>query len=121
MSQSTVDPIVTGHYESLSGLLSGTVKPSRVVGRGYKNPKSVASAWLRKEIHNLENLTAKVDKVVVTSSGKAFSSDTRAMMSKCYRSLVDGSYGVRDKVIITDYGVMPAPGGDGKMVYICTR
>lgn len=106
-------------FKDLKGLLDGIIKPRRIVGTGYTYPKSVASAWLRKEIHNLESPTCKVDHVCVTSSGKAYRTETMAMKSEVYQNLVKGTFKTITNSIVNDYGVMTAPGSDGYMIYVC--
>ena len=46
---------VSKYQTHLIQLLTGTLAPRQIVGTGYKYPKSVASAWLRKEIHNKQS------------------------------------------------------------------
>ena len=72
-------------------LMAGIIKPSKIVGRGYKSPKSVASAWLLKEIHNAENPKSKVSELLVMTNGKPFGSEAKAMASKAYKALIDGT------------------------------
>jgi hypothetical protein len=91
-------------------LLSGIIKPSKIVGRGYKSPKSVASAWLLKQIHNAENPQSKVSGLMVMTNGKPFSSEAKAMASKGYKALIDGTIQLlADNTYVSDYGVMPSP------------
>ena len=103
----------------LNGLMNGSVKPSSIVGRGYKNPKQVAAQWLMSEIHNASNPNCKVSQVHVASSGKGFTSESRAMNSKTYKSLLKGEYKLINDATVTDYGVMPTPDNDsGYMIYV---
>ena len=103
----------------LNGLMNGMVKPSTIVGRGYKNPKQVAAQWLRSEMHNEENPRCKVSQVHVASSGKGFSSESAAMKSKPYKNLLSGDYKLINNATVTDYGVMPTPDNDsGYMIYV---
>jgi len=104
---------------NLKKLLDGSLKPSKVIGTGYKNAKATASAWLRKELHNMQNPNVKVDEVFVAPNGKGFESESHAMRTTRYRALINGNYGTADDKIVTDYGVMPAIGGDGYMAYVC--
>jgi hypothetical protein len=112
---------VENHLINLKGLIAGTIKPSRIVGAGYVNPKSVASAWLRKEIHNIENPNSMVDYVGVMSNGKAYQSEVKAMKSKAYQALLGGVFKTTNKSFVTDYGVMPSRLGDGYEVYACLK
>lgn len=44
-----------GNTSNLAALESGAVKPSAIVGSGYKNPKKVAKQYLEQERETLEN------------------------------------------------------------------
>jgi hypothetical protein len=109
---------INEHLTSLKQLLSGEIRPKSIVGSGYVYPKAVASEWLRKEVHNLENPNTKVAEVYVSTSGKAFKSEALAMKSKAYQAILNNTYHAINNVVIRDYGVMPAPGADGYMVYV---
>lgn len=111
--------IVEIHMQDLKDLLCGKVKPSAIVGKGYKNPKSVASAWLRKEMHNAVNNQSSVQYIGVASNGNAFKTEAKAMQSKAYKSLVDGKFQTFNDARVRDYGVMPSMLGDGYEVYAC--
>lgn len=101
----------------LTQLMAGAIKPSSVVGRGYKYPKSVASSWIRTQIHNQENPNSKISDCYVTTSGKPFPTESKAMASEGYKLLVAGKFKlISDRFYVKDYGVMPAPGGDGGYV-----
>jgi hypothetical protein len=103
----------------LNGLMNGSVKPSSIIGKGYKNPKQVAAQWLRSEMHNESNPNCKVSQVHVTSSGKGFVSESKAMRSKTYKSLLSGEYKLINNAVVTDYGVMPTPDNDsGYMIFV---
>lgn len=104
---------------SLSGLICGSVKPGRIVGTGYKNPKQVAAQWLMAQMHNSLNPNNKVSQVHVASSGKGFTSESTAMKSKTYKKLLNGEYKLINDTIVTDFGVMPTPDADsGYMIYV---
>ncbi len=110
---------LTELQSDLNGLMNGSVKPSKIVGRGYKNPKQVAAQWLRSEMHNESNPSCKVSQVHVSSSGKGFSSESTAIKSKTYKSLLSGEYKLINNATVTDYGVMPTPDNDaGYMIYV---
>lgn len=112
-------PRVKELKSDLVGLMSGNVKPSKIIGRGYVNPKQVAAQWLRSEMHNELNPSCKVSQVHVTSSGRGFSSEPTAMKSKTYQSLLKGEYKLINNATVTDYGVMPTPDEDaGYMIYV---
>jgi hypothetical protein len=103
----------------LNGLMNGCVKPSTIVGRGYINSKQVAAQWLRSEMHNELNPSCKVSQVHVASSGKGYTSESTAMKSNCYKSLINGEYKLINNALVTDYGVMPTPDNDsGYMIYV---
>lgn len=108
----------------LTQVLNGTLRPSCIIGTGYKSPKGVASAWLRKEIHNRQNHNRRVDDVYVQVNGKPFATEAKAMQSKAYQQLVKGEFKlITDGLIVGEYGVMTAPGNDptpGYCVYIVT-
>ena len=105
----------------LTNLLAGNTKPSSVVGTGYRNARKTASEWLRKEMHNHANPSAAVNQIIVTTSGKAFSSESKAMQSPSYKSLIAGTFEVWKTHKVTDFGVMPSEFGDGYEIYIeCT-
>lgn len=91
-------------------LMAGFIKPSKIIGRGYKNPKSVASAWLLKQIHNAENPLCKVSDLLVMTNGKPYSSEAKAMSSKAYKALTDAKFQLlADNAYVKDFGVMPCP------------
>lgn len=102
----------------LHNLLAGKITPRSVVGTGYVNAKQVASECIRKQIHNIENPSQKVVDVYVSSSGAAYKSELLAMKSKVYQSILNNTFKAINNFVITDYGVMPAPGGDGYMMYV---
>ncbi|MBW0298864.1 hypothetical protein B4P00_22120 [Shewanella xiamenensis] len=107
------------HLADLKGLLEGTVKPRTIIGTGYNNPKSAASAWLRMQLHNIENPNSKIHYVCVTSSGKAYESESKAMKSKAYQTLVGGTFNAINNASVKDFGVIPSRFGDGYEVYAC--
>jgi hypothetical protein len=110
---------ITELQSNLNDLMNGHLKPSTIIGRGYKNPKQVAAQWLRSEMHNESNPSCKVSQVHVSSSGKGFLSESKAMKSKTYKSLLNGEYKLINNAIVTDYGVMPTPDNDsGYMIYV---
>ena len=76
----------------LTQVLNGTLRPSCIVGTGYKSSRGVASAWLRKEIHNKQNPNCRVDDVYVQVNGKPFATEAKAMQSKAYQQLVKGEF-----------------------------
>lgn len=110
---------VENHLADLKGLLIGTVKPRHIVGTGYKSPKSVASAWLRKEIYNIENPNDSVDFIGVTTSGKAYQTEQQAINSKVYQSLINQEFKSINNSVVTDFGVMLSRFGDGYEIYAC--
>tara|TARA_Y100000780_G_C13694801_1_gene421045 strand:+ start:216 stop:560 length:345 start_codon:yes stop_codon:yes gene_type:complete len=100
----------------LANLLAGAVKPSKIVGAGYKQAKMQASCYLRKIIHNDENPSFKVSQVFTNTNGTAFRSEESAKRSNVYNELSLGTHPLSDQV--SQYGVIEAPGEDGFMVYI---
>lgn len=114
---------ITEYRLQLSQLFTGLLPPRQVVGSGYRYPKQAASQWLIKQIHNLENPDAKVDQILLLTSGKPFASEAMAKNSRSYQQLITGSFKLINDAIVTDYGVMPAPGGEvnaGYCIYIIT-
>lgn len=106
-------------------LLKGELKPSDVVGKGYKYPKSVASAWLRTEIHNLSNPNNKVSDIYVQTNGKPYASEERAKQSEAYLQLEKGTFRLlSDNYVVSEFGVLPASqdGSEkGYCIYIKTQ
>jgi hypothetical protein len=107
------------YAQYLIGLMAGTLAPSTIVGAGFRNPRSVASAWLRKQWHNENNPGWKIDHVSVASDGSSYKSVSTAKNSKTYKSLVDGSFSTICNSVVTKYGVLPAPGDNGYMIFVC--
>lgn len=103
----------------LANLLSGAVKPSKIVGTGYKQAKMQASCYLRKIIHNDENPGFTVSKVFTNTNGTAFRSEESAKRSNIYNELSLGIHPLSDQV--EQFGVIEAPGEDGFMVYIICK
>lgn len=114
-----MDLKVDKYLMDLNRLLAGTVMASHIIGKGYCNPISVASAWLRMQIHNLENPNSNIHYIGVTSNGKAYKTVNSAMKSKAYQSLVDGTFKVLNNSNVVDYGVIASRYGDGYEVYAC--
>ena len=106
------------HKQDLSNLLAGKIKPAKIIGRGgYKYPKSAASAWLLKQIHNKENPNSKISDCFVMTNGKPFPTESKAMQSDSYQSLLAGKFGLMsDRAYVSDYGVMASPCGNGGYV-----
>lgn len=113
------DPKFIAFKDDYDRMMNGQTKPSSIVGRGYKNPKQVASQWLMREMYNVLNVCNKVSQIHVASSGKGFSSESRAMQSKTYQSLVNGEYKLLNGCIVSGYGVLPTPLDNGSfMIYV---
>ncbi|MFT5715963.1 MAG: hypothetical protein ACI9T7_000136 [Oleiphilaceae bacterium] len=109
------------YKQNFSDLMASKITPASIVGRGgYKYPKSVASSWLLKQIHNNENPNCKVSECFVMTSGKPFPSEVKAMQSTQYQSLLSGTPQLlADRAYVSDYGVMPSPcGNGGYIVYV---
>lgn len=83
----------------------------------YKNPKSSASAWLRKELHNVSNPEQAISDCFVTSS------IAKAKSSRAYIQAAEGSMQfICEGIQVEDFGVLPDPaGGDGFIVFIRTN
>lgn len=105
----------------LSQLLNGQITPRSVIGAGYKNARQVASGWIRTQLHNLENPSANVSQIHVSSSGKAFSTEGRAIKSKVHKHLLFNNYPTIDGSVVSEFGVMPATVGDGYEIYVVTK
>lgn len=101
---------------------AGLIKPSALIGNGYRNPRKAAYEYLLKKLHNEENPSARVDGIIVSSTGQAFCTEVRAVRSQAYGSIMDGSSKlISSSMLITDYGVMPSPDGEGGyVIYIVT-
>lgn len=115
---------VSKYQTHLIQLLTGTLAPRQIVGTGYKYPKSVASAWLRKEIHNKQNPFNKVTQLFVQTNGAPFVSQKKAKSSKIYQQLVEDSFKLTSRnLVISDFGIIPTPTNgidDGYCVFIKT-
>jgi hypothetical protein len=112
------------YRQKFADLIIGKITPSSIVGRGgYKYPKSVASSWLLKQIHNFENPNCKLSECFVMTSGKPFPSEAKAMQSTHFQSLLSGTFQLlADRAYVSDYGVMPSPCGNGGYIaYIDIR
>lgn len=99
----------------LENLLTGATKPSKIVGRGKKNARMLASCFLRLQIHNIENPTSRVSDVYINSDGSAFRSIESAKRSKVFMEFTSGTHS--ESECVKEFGVIPAPGEDGFMVY----
>lgn len=62
----------------LSGVRSGTVRPSRVIGTGYKYPKKAAIEWLNIVIDEHENVVDRltIHTVIQANYRTIFNMDT---------------------------------------------
>ncbi|MEI8651017.1 hypothetical protein P4S73_29115 [Paraglaciecola sp. Hal342] len=49
----------------LAALLNKQITPRSIIGTGYKNPCSVASAWLRKKCITLQTQTVRLAKCML--------------------------------------------------------
>lgn len=87
-----MNAIITEYSNDLTQLLNGSIKPRSIIGTGYKNPKSVASAWLRQQIVKQQKPSLKIGGVFVTASGKAFTSIDKAKKSKIFKVLTENNY-----------------------------
>jgi hypothetical protein len=103
------------YKQDFSDLMASKITPASIVGRGgYKYPKSVASSWLLKQIHNAENPNCKISDCFVMTNGKPFPTEAKAMQSAQYQSLLSGKSNLlSDRAYVSDYGVMPSPCGNG--------
>lgn len=97
----------------LQDLMAGNARPSKIIGRGYKNPKSSASGWLRREMHNITNPEQAISGCYVTSSGAPYSSIAKAKASLAYIRAAAGTMQfIRKDMHLEDFGVIPDPAGD---------
>ena len=103
------DPKFIAFKDDYDRMMNGQTKPCSIFSRRYKNPKHVASQLLMRELYNVLNVCNKVSQIHVASSGKGFSSESRAMQSKTYQSLGNGRYNVLKGCIVSGYGVVPTP------------
>jgi len=104
----------------LSDLFSGKIKPSKVVGTGYKNPRQVAAEWINKQILNAQNPNNKKCDVHLMSSGKPFKDVTIAKRSKIFNTIALGEYKTINDSVVADFGVCKAPVGSGYLVWVKT-
>tara|TARA_Y100001936_G_C15598060_1_gene420318 strand:- start:84 stop:443 length:360 start_codon:yes stop_codon:yes gene_type:complete len=96
----------------LFDLMDNNLRPSSVVGTGYKNAKSVAASWLHARIHNLTNPLDKVSEMFVSSNGKPYSSIAAAERSPQFKRLERGEMTFfASSLVVTSYGVKPVSGG----------
>lgn len=105
------------HRCKLTQLLLGEVKPSSIIGTGYKNPKKSASEYLRKQIANSESGAIYVDQIFIASNGCAFSTEEKARSSKIFTELLKGSKCFSNGSVV-DFGVWPSSFGDGYEIYV---
>lgn len=111
---------ISEYKEKLSDLLLGNILPSRIVGKGYKNPKRVAASWLHVQIYNLINPEHKISGGFVSSNGKLFTSTSRAMRSVQYQSLLNNELELFSDVHnIIRFGVLEVTDGGYMVWYTC--
>lgn len=108
----------TEYRENLTGLLMGQIRPSKIVGTGYKNPKQVASGWLRTQMHNETNPNQKVCEIKVSASGAGFISELKAKKCQTFKALENGTLSLLNEATVTEFGVQKALYGDGYEVFI---
>lgn len=110
---------VQEYTSDLQKLIAGTIRASSIIGKGYKAPKGVASAWLRLQIHNLQHPEFKVHQVHVTAEGLPYSSESRAKRSKAFAMLETGKYETINNSTVSDYGITHAAGSvAGYMIWV---
>ena len=78
------------YQKLLDGVLDGSIKPSKIIGSSYKQGKSVASGWLRRQILALNGV--KVCALHVATNGKGFKNEELAKKSEAYKLLAEGKY-----------------------------
>lgn len=106
------------NFIKLEKLLGGEVKPSSVIGSGYKNPKKSASEYLRKLITNAPGGNCKsVGGIIVSGNGRAFKTEAAACSSKAYTQLSKG-LATFDGLVVSGFGVWPSFFGDGYEIYV---
>lgn len=110
------------YLDKLDALLKGDIKPSSIIGSGFKNPKKSASEWLRTQISNATATErSKISATIVTSNGSAFKSEAKAVSSKTYTELFNGKSPYFRNAVVTDFGVWPSAFGDGYEIYVSTQ
>lgn len=62
---------LTEYKKLLFGVITGTVKPSSVIGTGYKYPKKEAIRWLNNSIDEYQNIVdrLKIHNTIVANYG----------------------------------------------------
>ena len=105
----------------LTRLLNGQLSPREVVGTGYRYPKQCASEWLRKQAFNSLN-AQKIDQVLVSTSGRAFSSIDKAKASAIYKKLKadpnQPGMWLNDNYHVTHVDVCPEIVGGGFEIHV---
>jgi|AntRauTorckE5430_2_1112549.scaffolds.fasta_scaffold01366_11 hypothetical protein len=101
------------------GVLNGSVKPREIIGTGYRYPKSVAIAWLLRQLWANKFGSAPAELHVLTN-GALFTDYKQANRSKVYNLLCKGGYERLDEMQISDFGIRPFPiaGIEGYVVYV---
>jgi hypothetical protein len=100
-------------------LKSGETKPKEIVGTGYRYPKSVATAWLLRQLWQDELGTAPNELHVMTN-GELFADYKQASRSKVFSTLCKNGYERLDGLKVTSFGIRPCPVTDidGYIVYV---
>jgi hypothetical protein len=107
------------HHKMYTEFHAGKLTTKEIVGTGFKYPRGVAGAHLLKEMHNTANPDNQVDSISVKADGHPFITELLAKRSAAHKKLVAGNYTLFSDGKISDFGIMPAPGGiEGFVVYI---
>lgn len=107
------------YHEMYTNFHAGKLTTKEIVGTGFKYPRGVAGAHLLKEMHNTKNPDNQVDSISIKADGHPFISELLAKRSAAHKKLVAGNYTLFSEGKISDFGIMPAPGGiEGFVVYI---
>lgn len=101
------------------GLLNGSIKPREIIGTGYRYPKSVAMAWLLRELWVAQFGSAPHELHVLTS-GALYTNYQQANRSKVFNLLYNCGYERLDEMKVSDFGIMefPIEGIEGYIVYV---
>lgn len=83
----------TNPYPALfTKLHTGLIKPSSVIGTGFKNPKAIAGGWILLQIHQAQTPNSGVIKIVTAYNGKGFANTKMVYRSKIWKRLVEDRF-----------------------------
>lgn len=107
------------HKALYDSLQNGTVKPREIIGTGYRYPKSVATAWLLRQLW-VAQFGSAPDQLHVNSSGGLFTDFKQANRAKVFNLMCKGAYRRLDERKVSDFGIRECPieGINGYLVYV---